>query len=112
MRYKTIVLELLEQRPELHVELRASRKLLATVEEYATLLKGNHEAWLEQLQRWTDTYQPGQWEREASQLSNMAMEFAIDQLIAALPPASPSSDEETFSLDNAMAYLRRQMVPA
>jgi len=39
MQYKTIILEMLEQRPRMREELRQSRKLLSTMERYATELK-------------------------------------------------------------------------
>src|SRR5207244_13441885 len=45
MQYKTIVLELLQQRPQTHDQLRKDRKLLPTVEMYARELKTSHEAW-------------------------------------------------------------------
>ena len=37
MLYKTMVLELLQQRPEIHNQLRKERKLLLTMEQYASL---------------------------------------------------------------------------
>ena len=39
MQYKTIVLELLQQRPEIHDQLRSQRMLLPTMEHYASELK-------------------------------------------------------------------------
>lgn len=42
MYYKTIALELLQARPELHNRLRLSRKLLSEVERYATDLRTTH----------------------------------------------------------------------
>ena len=45
MQYKTIVLELLQQRPEMHDQLRRNRMLLPTLELYASELKTSHEAW-------------------------------------------------------------------
>jgi hypothetical protein len=49
MKYKTIILELLQQRPEMLGELRKDRKLLPTLELYARELKTSHEAWKEVL---------------------------------------------------------------
>ena len=49
MQYKTIILELLQQRPEMHDQLRKDRKLLPTMELYARELKTSHEAWKETL---------------------------------------------------------------
>ena len=37
MQYKTIVLELIEERPGLHEELKSSNSLLSTVNQMATL---------------------------------------------------------------------------
>ena len=39
MQYKTIILELLQQRPQMHEQLRKERKLLPTMERYARELK-------------------------------------------------------------------------
>ena len=44
MQYKTIVFELLQQRPEMHEQLRKDRKLLPALEFYAKGLKASHEA--------------------------------------------------------------------
>ena len=49
MQYKTIILELLQQRPEIHEQLRKDRKLLPAMEFYARELKTSHEAWKETL---------------------------------------------------------------
>ena len=45
MQYKTIVLELLEQCPEMYDQLRSKRMLLPTLNFYAGELKASHEAW-------------------------------------------------------------------
>jgi hypothetical protein len=49
MQYKTIALELLQQRPQIHDQLRRERKLLPAVEMFARELKTRHEAWKETL---------------------------------------------------------------
>ena len=49
MQYKTIIHELLQQRPQMHEQLRKSRKLLPALELYARELKTSHEAWKEML---------------------------------------------------------------
>lgn len=72
MQYKTIVLELLKQRPEIHNQLRRKRMLLATVERYARELKANHETWKERLSQ----AKPGS---EESQISSEALEFALKE---------------------------------
>ena len=49
MQYKTIILELLKERTELHEQLRLTRRLLPTLETWAHELKTSHEAWKEHL---------------------------------------------------------------
>ena len=49
MQYKTIVLELLKERTELHEQLRLTRRLLPTMESCARELKASHETWMETL---------------------------------------------------------------
>jgi chromosome segregation ATPase len=100
MQYKTIILELLQQRPQMHQQLRDQRKLLSTLEEYAKELKASHEAWKEQLSQ----AKPGS---EASQISSEAFEMALKELEDRLPPASRADDHEPLSLDQAMAFVRK-----
>ena len=45
MQYKTIVLQLLEQQPEVYNQLRKQRQLLQTLEIYSDQLKALHEDW-------------------------------------------------------------------
>jgi superfamily I DNA/RNA helicase len=98
MQYKTIVLEMLKERTELHQQLRKERRLLKTMELYARELKTSHEAWKEQLRQ----QRPGS---EASQISSEAFEMALQELEQRLPPESVM-DDETLSLDQAMAFIR------
>ncbi len=98
MQYKTIILELLQQRPEMHEQLRKEHKLLITLEIVAKELKQDHEAWMERLSQ----ERPG---REASQISSEAFEMALKELTDRLPPASATDDQE-LSLDQAMAFIR------
>ena len=100
MQYKTIVLEILQQRPQLHDQLRKDRKLLETVNLYARELKTSHEAWKEQL---SET-RPGS---ESSQIASEALELALKDLEGRLPSESPQDDHEPLSLDAAMAFIRR-----
>jgi chromosome segregation ATPase len=97
MHYKTTVLELLQQRPQMHQQLQQQRKLLTTMEAYAKELKASHEAWKEQLAE----AKPGS---EASQISSEAFEMALRELEDRLPPASRADDHD--SLDQAMAFIR------
>ena len=98
MQYKTIILELLQQRPQMHEQLRRERKLLPTLEIYAKELKTSHEDSMEQLRQ----LRPGS---EASQISSEAMEMALKEMEDRLPSESQTDDHETLSLDKAMAFV-------
>lgn len=99
MQYKTIVLEMLEQRTELHEQLRQQRKLLSTMEAYAKELKVSHEAFQQQLRQ----ARPGS---DPLQTSLEAFELALQELEDRLPPVSPASETGELSLDGAIAFLR------
>jgi hypothetical protein len=106
MMYKTIVLELIQERPELHEQLRTSRTLLVAVETYAIGLKASHEAWKDRLSQ-------ACLERDPSQVSSEAMELAMQELRESLPSGLPPDDSaaEPPSLDAAMNYIRRHTPP-
>ena len=99
MQYKTIVLELLKQRTELHEQLRLTRRLLPTLETCARELKASHEAWKETLSQ----ANPGS---DPIQIASEAMELAIKNLEDRLPSASQQDENEALSLDKAMAYVQ------
>lgn len=99
MQYKTIVLEMLQQRLELHEQLRQERKLLRTLEIYARELKESHEAITEQLRQ----AQPGS---DPSQISSEAFEMAMKELQDRLPPVSREEGRDILSLDAAMAHIQ------
>ncbi len=99
MQYKTIVLELLKERKELHEQLRLTRRLLPTMETCARELKARHEHWKETLETATP-------ESDPSQISSEAMEMALAELEARLPSVQPQDDGEPLSLDQAMAFLQ------
>lgn len=99
MQYKTIILELLHQRPQMHEQLRLERKLLTTLELYAKELKTSHEAWTEQISQ----AKPGS---DLSQIASEAMEMALKEMEDRLPLVSSTDDHETLSLHEAMAFLR------
>jgi hypothetical protein len=99
MFYKTIILELLQQRPEIHEQLRMSRRLLTTVEFYAKELKNSHEAWKETLRE----ERPGS---DPTQIASEALEMALKDLEERLPSGSPD-DSTPLSLNEAMAFIRR-----
>ena len=98
MQYKTIILELLQQRPQMHEQLRKERKLLTTLEFYARELKESHEAWKEQFLQ----ARPGS---DQSQIASEAMEMALKELEDRLPSASHPDNNEPLSLDAAMAFI-------
>jgi len=97
MQYKTIVLELLKERTELHEQLRQTRQLLPTLERLTEKLKISHDTWTAMLAQ----AKPGS---DASQIASEALEMALKELVECLPPVSPQDDGET--LDEAMAFIR------
>ena len=99
MQYKTIVHELLQQRTELHEQLRLTRRLLPTLETCARELKASHESWKEQLSQ----VRPGS---EPNQIASEALEMAVKELEDRLPSVLPTDDPEALSLDAAMAFVR------
>src|SRR5579875_1607797 len=102
MHYKTIVLELLqEQYPILYRLLRQEGTLRISLEEYATQLRNSHLDWKETL---TQT-RPGSSE---TQIASEAIELALNDLQATLPPAYPQDEDKTLSLDGAMAFILRR----
>jgi hypothetical protein len=104
MQYKTIVLGLLEQRPQLHSLLRKQRMLLPAMEAYALELKDRHEAWKDRLSQANPGSGP-------SQVASEALEIALKDLEVSLPPEFPQNEDGTFSLDAAMAFIRHRMPP-
>jgi len=105
MHYKTIVLELLQDRPELHRSLQAGKTLLSTLDRYASELKASHEEWKKRLSQ----AKPGS---PASRVASEALELALRDLESRLPSESAPAGAEALSLDEAMAFLRRHTPPA
>ena len=100
MHYKTIVLELLRQRKELHGQLRLTRRLLPTLETCSQELRASHQTWMQTLATANPSSDPIRIESEA-------MEFAIKELEDRLPSVSPADEPEPLSLDKAMAFVAR-----
>ena len=100
--YKTTVLELLQDRPMLHEQLRANGTLLESMEQLAVAFRACHLQRMKELAAARPRSDP-------AQLSSEAMELALNELQECLPPASPPDDNETFSLDQAMIFLQRHM---
>jgi type II secretory pathway component PulM len=98
MQYKTIAMELIGQRSQLHEKLKRERKLLSTMETIARELKTSHEAISQDLAM----EQP---QMEASLISSQAMEMALTEMEARMPPVSPKGDGDELSLDQIMATL-------
>ena len=102
--YKTIVLELVQDRPALHEQLRVNGTLMESMEQLAVAFRSCHLQRMKELA----AARPGS---DPSQLSSEAMELALNELEECLPPASPPDDgsKETLSLDHAMIFLQRHM---
>jgi hypothetical protein len=100
MHYKTIILQMLEQRPKMREELRQSRKLLPTLEFLASELKDSHEDWKDRLLQAKPDSDP-------SQIASEAMELALEDLEDRLPSESNQGETEALSLDQAMAHISR-----
>jgi hypothetical protein len=104
MLYKTMVLELLQQYPEIHDRLRSRRRLLPALESYAGELKARHDTWTKMLNQ----ANPG---RAESQLASEALEIALKELAYHLDSGSPPDPDELLSLEGAMAFLRCHTPP-
>jgi hypothetical protein len=104
MQYKTIVLQLLRQRPNLARQLRRKRTMLATVDRYANKLKESHEAWTGILSRENPDSDP-------IQTTSEALQRALQHLENYLPPEGQKAGNETLSLDEAMAFIHRPTPP-
>ena len=102
--YKTIVYEMLQDRPGLYEQLRIRKALLQSLEQLALALKTCHQGWMMQLAE----AMPGS---DPAQISSEALELALQELQDSLPPPSPPSGDETepLSLDAAMTFLQRHM---
>jgi hypothetical protein len=100
MQYKSMILAILQQRPQMHDQLRKNRKLLSTMEFYAKELKTSHAAWKELLSQ----LRPGS---DQNQMASEALEIALKELEDRLPSESPRNEHETLFLDAAMLFIRR-----
>lgn len=105
MRYKTMVLELFQDRPRLHKKLRQEKMLLETMELYASELKALHEGWKLHL---SET-KPGS---DESQIESMTLEYALKELEDSLPSGSSTQEADRPTLDDFMTYLRDHTPPA
>lgn len=103
--YKTITLELIQDRPRLYEALRSSNRLLPAVESYAAELKTIHEAW----RRAMTNLRPGS---DPVLVAGEALELAIQYLLLDHFPSESPRDEAELTLEAAMDYLRRVTPPA
>jgi hypothetical protein len=104
MQYKTLIHELLQQRPKMHEQLRKDRKLLTTMERYAKELRTSHLAWQDLLSE----LRPGS---DKSQIASEALEIAVKEMEDHLPSESPRKEHEPLCLDAAMLFLRHRHTP-
>jgi hypothetical protein len=104
MQYKTVILELLKQRPKMHEQLRKDRKLLMTMEQFAKELRTSHLAWQDLLSE----LRPGS---DKSQIGSEALEIAMKELEDRLQTESPRKEHEELSIDAAMLFLRHRHTP-
>ena len=102
--YKTIVLRLLEDRPEMHDRLHRNRTLLRAVNHSAGQLKASHEVWKERLARTN----PGESE---CQIASEALELAIEELEDNLTSGVQADGGQPLTLDGAMAFIRSRPPP-
>jgi hypothetical protein len=101
MLYKSIIHDLIQQRPAMHDQLRKERKLLPTLKKYARELKTSHEAWQKMLLQ----MRPGS---NRGQIASEAMEMALKEMVDRLPSASSQDGNESQILDVAMLFLSRR----
>ena len=80
MQYKNMVLELLEQRPQILGQLKASRTLLSTVERLAEGLKSSHDEWKNHLRQANPGSSPEQIADEALELSLQELESVLSSV--------------------------------
>jgi hypothetical protein len=99
MQYKSIILELLQQRPQMYDQLRENHQLLKAVEAYASDLKRRHNAWKTYLAR-------PEMVTDRSLIASVAMELASEELESSFPTEYPLLESEPLSLDAAMAFIR------
>ena len=104
MQYKTIMLELLQQYPEIHEPLRKKRILLAALDTYGNDLKTSHETWKDRLEQ----SMPGS---DPNQVASEALEMALEDMKNRLRCESAQC-EDGLSLDEAMTFIRHHTPPA
>jgi hypothetical protein len=98
--YKTIILELLQEKPDVYEHLRSTKRLLPTLEVYAKELKALHETWMEMIRQERPHSDP-------IQVSSEALDLAVVGIHDRLLSASAKDEAEALMfLDGAMSYIR------
>jgi hypothetical protein len=105
MHYKTICLQMIQDRPQMYDQLISDRSLLTTLDRYAIQLRTSHQEWMDRLARAKPASEP-------NQIASEALEIAIEKLKDSLVSGSPPTDNDPLSLDGAMAFIRRHSPPA
>lgn len=100
MQYKTMVLELIENRPSLHQQLASNDSLLSTMNHLAEELRTSHLDHLMLLHQ-TESNAP------SIPLKHEAMEIAIAEIEKALDMMTPTSGE-LLSIDEAIAFIKHK----
>ena len=98
MMYKTICLQMIQDRPEMYDQLLSNRSLLSTLDRLSSELRTSHQKWKELLSQ----AKPGGSE---SQIASEALEMALQQLASSFE-SPPAQEDESFPLDAAMAFIR------
>ncbi len=101
MRYKTIMLELIQEYPEIHDRLRCNRVLVPTLTVFAYQLKMSHEAWKDTLCRTT----PG---CKRHQVAGEALELAIMEMKNHLRMESGPAEDVPDSAPAVMVFTRNR----
>lgn len=102
LKYKTMVLALLQERPEMVEHFRKERMLLTILNYYARQLKFAHELWMDYLSQ----TKPG----HPRQIAAEALEIILKNLDDHLPRELPKSEME-FSLEEAVAFINSHTSP-
>lgn len=102
MHYKTITLELIQERPELYEHLRSGKRLLPAMDAYSIELKASHETWKAAI----DRKRPGS---DPRQVAAEALELAIQELRDRL--LCVSSKDEAESTPGKAKVRRRRPTP-
>jgi len=105
MHYKTIALELIQDRPGLYERLRMSKRLLPSMETYAEDLKNLHDDWKAKLQK-------NRMHADPYAIAAEALEMAIQELQDRLPCDAPTDQDAHLPLADTIRYDQTHTPPA